>query len=269
MATITASMVNELRAKTGQPMMECKKMLNETGGDIAAAERKFREKGVKTSVLERAANEGRVFVATSSDAKRGAIVEINCNTDFTAKSEELAAVGNKAIKKLLDGAADITSDAEVKADLTALSQKTGENVQLGRNHAVTGEHVGAYLYSTAGKGKTAALMAFSGGGNEEISRLTGMHIVAAKPIALHRSEVPADVVTREKEIAVEQAKASGKPQQIAEKIAEGKMNAFYGERVLLDQDFINGEVFKGKVADMLKSKGATLTKYVRVEVGQA
>ena len=269
MATITAAMVNELRAKTGQPMMECKKMLNETGGDIAAAERKFREKGVKTSVLERAANEGRVFVATSADAKRGAIVEINCNTDFTAKSEELASLGDKAIKKLLGGAADVTSDADVKADLTALSQKTGENVQLGRTSVVTAEHVGAYLYSTAGKGKTAALMGFSGGGNEEITRLTGMHIVAAKPIAMTRSDVPADVVAREKDIAVEQAKQSGKPQQIAEKIAEGKMNAFYGERVLLDQDFINGEVFKGKVSDMLKSKGATLTKYVRVEVGQA
>src|SRR5262249_40870516 len=154
-----------------------------------------REKGVKTSVLERAANEGRVFVATSADSKRGAIVEINCNTDFTAKSDELAAVGDKAIKKLLGGASEAA--AEVKSDLTALSQKTGENVQLGRTSVVTGEHVGAYLYSTAGKGKTAALMAFSGGGNEEISRMTGMHIVAAKPIALTRTEVPADVVARE------------------------------------------------------------------------
>src|ERR1700760_3745279 len=124
MATITAAMVNELRAKTGQPMMECKKMLTETNGDVAAAERKFREKGVKTSVLERAANEGRVFVATTAAAKRGAIVEINCNTDFTAKSDELAAVGDKAIKKLLGGASE--ADAEVKADLTSLSQKTGE-----------------------------------------------------------------------------------------------------------------------------------------------
>jgi len=269
MATITASIVNELRSKTGQGMMECKKMLTETGGDVEAAIRKFREKGVKTSVLERAATEGRVFIGTTPDHKKGAIVEINCNTDFTAKSDALAAAGEKAVKKILAGTADASSDAEVKSDLTALSQTTGENVQLGHTASADAAYVGSYLYSTAGKGKTAVLLSFSAGGNEEIARLVGMHIVATRPIALTRSEVPADVVQKEKDIAVEQAKASGKPQNIAEKIAEGKMNAFYGERVLLDQEFINAEMFKGKVSDLLKSKGATLEKYVRIEVGQA
>jgi len=269
MAAITAAMVNDLRAKTGQGMMECKKMLTETGGDVDAAIRKFREKGVKTSITERAANEGRVFSAATSDNKRVAAVEINCNTDFTAKSDALAKVGEKAVQKLLAGASDLSNDAEIKSELTALAQTTGENVQLGRTAVIEGAYVANYLYSTAGKGKTAALMQFSSGGNEEIGRLIGMQIVAARPIALTRDQVPAEKVQQEREIAVEQAKQTGKPQQIAEKIAEGKLNAFFAERVLVDQEFVNAEAFKGKVSDLLKSKNAKLDKYVRLEVGQA
>lgn len=266
---ITAAMVNELRTKTGQGMMECKKMLAETGGDIEAAIRKFREKGVKTSVLERAANEGRVFLGAGSDHKSAAAVEVLCNTDFTAKSDAVAALGEKAIKKLLAGTTDLAGDAEIKADLTALSQTTGENVQLGRASLVKGGFVGTYLYSTAGKGKTAVLLGFSAGGNDEVAKTLGMHVVASKPLALTREQMPADVVAKERDIAVEQAKATGKPQQIAEKIAEGKLNAFYGEKVLLDQDFINPEAFKGKVGEMLKAKGAALSEFVRIEVGAA
>jgi elongation factor Ts len=95
-----------------------------------------------------------------------------------------------------------------------------------------------------------------------------MHIAAARPVAMTREQVPQDVLTKEREIAVEQAKQSGKPQNIAEKIAEGKMNAFFGERVLLDQEFINAEAFKGKISELLKKNNAALTKYERVEVGQ-
>lgn len=271
MAEITAALVNELRARTGQPMMACKKKLVETGGDIDAAEKKFRAEGVKTSVLERAATEGRVFSAVSKDNKVGAIVEINCNTDFTAKSDAVAAVGEKALAKLLSGtAADaLAADADIKNAFVAISQQTGENVQLGRVKTVHAEHVGSYLYSTAGKGKTAVLMGFTGGGNEEVARLTGMHIVASKPLSLDRAGMPADLIAREKEIAVEQAKSTGKPQNIAEKIAEGKLNAFYAEKVLLDQEYINAEAHKGNVASLLKSKGATLSQFVRVEVGAA
>lgn len=268
MATITASQVNELRTKTGQGMMECKKMLTETGGDIEAAIRKFRDKGVKTSVLERAATEGRVFAGTSADHKTAAAVEFLCNTDFTAKSDAVAAIGEKAIKKLLSGA-DLANDAEIKADLTALSQTTGENVQLGRAQAVSGAYAGSYLYSTAGKGKSAVLTVFSSGGSDELAKLVGMHTAASRPVALTREGVPAELVAKEKDIAIEQAKATGKPQQIAEKIAEGKLNSFYAEKVLLDQDFINAEAYKGKVGELVKSKGAALTNFVRIEVGQA
>ncbi len=267
MSQISAALVNELRTKTGQGMMECKKMLTETAGDIELAVRKFREKGVKTSVLERAASEGRVFIATTPDHKSGAIVELNCNTDFTAKSDAVAALGQKALDLLLAGKSDVAT--ELKSDLTALAQTTGENVQFGRALAIAAPFVGSYLYSTAGKGKTAVLLAFSAGGSDEVAKAVGMHVVAAKPLGLNRESIPADVVTKEREIAIEQAKTTGKPQQIAEKIAEGKLNSFFAEKVLLDQEYINADAFKGKVGDMVKAKGATLSQFVRVEVGQA
>ena len=269
MAEITAKAVNELRAKTGLGMMECKKLLTENDGDINKAIDAARKKGVKTSITERAATEGRVGVATNGDRKVAALVEINCNTDFTAKSDTVLGVIDNAISKLLHNASlDLKSDDETKNALTSIAQQTGENVVLGRVAVAKGDTVGSYLYSTAGKGKIGVLMTFSGQASEEVIRQLGMHIAAARPIAMSRAEVPAEMLAKEKEIAVEQAKASGKPQNIAEKIAEGKLNAFFGERVLLDQDFINAEAFKGKVGELLKKNNATLTKYERIEVGQ-
>jgi elongation factor Ts len=273
MATITASLVNELRAKTGQGMMECKKMLTETNGDLQAAIDAFRKKGVKTSIAERAANEGRVFAASTADQKTSVAVEINCNTDFTAKSDPIFKILEKAAHKLLHNPqASLADDADLKQELTAASQQTGENVVLGRTAVVSGGSggtTGSYLYSTSGKGKIAVLISIDGPHSDEVISHLGMHIAATRPLAMTRAEVAADVVAKEKEIAVEQAKASGKPQAIAEKIAEGKMNAFYAERVLLDQEFIKADAFKGTVSAMLKAKGVTLQKYVRIEVGQA
>jgi elongation factor Ts len=269
MATITAALVNELRAKTGQGMMECKKMLTETNGDLQAAIDAFRKKGVKTSIAERAANEGRVFAATTADQKTSVAVEINCNTDFTAKSDPILKILEKAAHKLLHNPQhSLAEDADLKAELTAASQQTGENVVLGRTAVVTGT-TGSYLYSTSGKGKIAVLISITGPHSDEVISHLGMHIAAARPLAMTRAEVAPEVVAKEKEIAVEQAKASGKPQAIAEKIAEGKMNAFYAERVLLDQEFIKTDAFKGTISAMLKAKGVTLQKYVRIEVGQA
>src|SRR4051812_19625319 len=273
MAAITASMVNELRAKTSQGMMECKKALTETGGDMEKAIEYFRKKGVKASITERAASEGRVYAATTPDKKVAAAVEINCNTDFTAKSDAVAKAVESATQKLLaNPSLNLAEDAAVKAEITAIAQQTGENVMLGRTAVVTAPAngvAGAYLYSASGKGKTAVLLALGGGNASELVSQLGMHVTASRPVALNRESVPADLVAKEKAFAVEQATAMGKPQQIAEKIAEGKMNSFFSERVLLDQEFVNAEAFKGKVSDLLKSKGVTLEKYVRIEVGQA
>jgi elongation factor Ts len=269
MAEINAKVVNDLRAKTGLGMMECKKLLVEAGGDLQKAIDIARKKGVKASIAERASTEGRVTAEITADKKRGAVVEVVCNTDFTAKSEPVAKVAKLAIDRLLNQpAANLADDAEIKGELTSVSQVTGENVQIGRTATLEGETVGGYVYTTAGKGKIAVLLAFSAPVEDTLISQLGMHIAAARPVAHTRDQVPADLVARERDIAVEQAKATGKPQQIAEKIAEGKLNAFYGERVLLDQEFINAEVFKGKVSEFLKAKGATLQKYIRLEVGQ-
>src|SRR5437879_5836845 len=148
MAEITAKMVNDLRAKTGQGMMECKKMLGEAGGDFDRAVDLFRKKGVKASLSERAASEGRVFGAKSGDGKSASLVEINCNTDFTAKSEPVQQLGSKGANLLIQNANTNVADA-IGADLTNAAQKTGENVRLGHQAVVTnsGGKVGLYIYS--------------------------------------------------------------------------------------------------------------------------
>jgi elongation factor Ts len=272
MAQITAKQVNELRGKTGLGMMECKKALTETGGDVEKAIEYFRKKGVKTSITERAANEGRVNAVVSSDRKRGAIVEVNCNTDFTAKSEPLSKIAAAAAGKLLaDPTALLANDPAINEALVSVAQQTGENVRIGRTASLTtaAGTIGSYVYSVGEKGKIAVLVAVSGNGDEELIRNLGVHIAAARPIAMTRQEISPQIIAKEKEIAIEQAKATGKPQEIAEKIADGKMKSFYGEKVLMDQEFANVEVYKGTVANFLKSKGATLEKYRRLEVGQA
>src|SRR5207248_7142705 len=130
MAEITAKLVNDLRAKTGQGMMECKKALKECEGDLQKAIEWFRAKGVKSSLTERVAGEGRIIGAQSADRKSAALVEVNCNTDFTAKSEPVQKVGQAAAQALLkNNSANASEDATVKAELTAVAQTTGENVQ--------------------------------------------------------------------------------------------------------------------------------------------
>ena len=272
MAEITAQKVNELRNKTGLPMMKCKQLLTAAGGDVEKAFEAARKEGLKDSIRERAATEGRVAAATSPDRKAAAAVEIVCNTDFTAKSEAVERIANAAVQKLLaNPGANLSDDADIKGQALAVAQQTGENVQIGRSvvvNAPAGGSAGSYLYSTAGKGKIAVLVAVSGDASDEVVRNVGMHVAAARPVALSRDQVSPELIAKEREIAIEQAKATGKPQQIAEKIAEGKMNAFFSERVLLDQEFINADAFKGSVGNMLKAKGAKLERYERLEVGQ-
>jgi elongation factor Ts len=268
MAEITAKLVNELRAKTGQAMMECKKALQEVGGDMEKAIEYFRKKGVKASLGERTASEGRVLGVATDDGKAASIVEINCNTDFTAKSEPVLKLGTEAARLLAHNPDSDIAQA-VQSGLTEVSQTTGENVRLGKTAVVqapAGGKAGLYLYAVTGK--IGVAMAFTGEPSEELIKQLGGHIAFAKPLGLTRDEVPAELVAKERDFAVEQAKATGKPQNIAEKIAEGKMNSFFAERVLLDQEFFNAGVFKGTIANYLKQNGVGLTKYVRIEVGQ-
>ena len=271
MAEITAKLVNDLRARTGQGMMECKKMLTEAGGDIDKAIDNFRKKGVKDSITARTATEGRVVGVQADDGKAAALVEVNCNTDFTAKSEPVLHLAANAARLLLHNPnTDVTQAANISAEATEVAQKTGENVRIGKTAYLSNPNgkVGMYLYNITGK--IGVLVSVSGNASDELIRDLAIHITAAKPlaVALNREGVPRELVEKEREIAIEQAKATGKPQQIAEKIAEGKMRSFYEERVLLEQPFVNPDKFKGSVGDYLKSQNATLENYVRIEVGQ-
>lgn len=271
MAEITAKLVNELRARTGQPMMDCKKTLTEVGGDMEKAIEAFRKKGLKDSIAQRAATEGRVVGVGAPDGKSAALVEVNTNTDFTAKNEAVQAAATVAAQYLLKNpTGDLASAPDVSAKFTDVASQTRENVRLGKTAVISnpGGRVGIYLYGITGK--IGVLVSVSGNASDELIKDLGMHITAVKPLPLARTreELPADVVEKERNFVVEQAKATGKPQQIAEKIAEGKMRTFYEERVLLDQPFIQPDKFKGSIAELLKKHGATLEKYVRIEVGQ-
>ncbi|MBC8107073.1 MAG: translation elongation factor Ts [Anaerolineae bacterium] len=270
-ATITASMVNELRSKTGLGMMECKKALTEANGDTATAIDNLRKKGVKTSITERQAGEGRVVASSAEHGRLAVAVEVNCTTDFAAKSDAFGKLLELALHKLLANPnADVRNDAEVKSAVVSTAQQTGENVQIGKAIAIHNPegYAGAYVYAITNK--IAVLMGFGGEKkpDAEVMKQLGGHIAFAKPLGLTRDAVPADLVAKEREIAVDQAKQTGKPQAIAEKIAEGKLNSFFAERVLLDQEFFNAGVFKGSVQNYLKQHGVTLTRYERIEVGQ-
>jgi len=272
MPDITAKLVNDLRAKTGQGMMECKKALQEVGGEIEKAIEYFRKKGVKSSVAERTPTEGRVVGAVSADGKSGALVEVLCNTDFTGKSQPVLDLGTAAANLLLTNpGANVVEDAQIKHKITEVSQQTGENVRIGRTKFLSNPagKVGLFIYTVTNK--IGVLTSVTGAPGDELLRDLGMHVTAKIPlaVALTREGVPAELVAKEKQLAVAQAVESGKPPQIAEKIAEGKMRTFYEERVLLDQEFIKPDKFKGSVGQLLKQNNCTLTDYARIEVGLA
>jgi elongation factor Ts len=265
MADITAKLVNDLRAKTGLGMMECKKALTQTGGDIEKAIEFFRKKGVKASVTARAANEGRALAVASADGKHAVIVEIKCNTDFAAKSEVVAKILQIGAAELLKNpSANLAENPQIKELLVSAGQQTGENIQIARTASLKSSgQIGIYNHYT---GKVAILVALTGNPSADVVKDLCLHITAARPLAMTRDQVPANLVAKEKEIAVEQAKATGKPQQIAEKIAEGKMRVFFEEKVLLDQKFVKDD--SKTIAQLLKDAGTSLENYVRVEVGQ-
>jgi elongation factor Ts len=267
MPAITAQMVNELRQRTSVAMMDCKAALTESGGDIDKAVDLLRKKGQakQDKLAAREAKEGRIAVNVAADHKVASIVEINCNTDFTGKSAPIVSLADLCATELLNNPkAHLNQHDEIKKLITIAAQQTGENIVVGRHHVVhaTGK-AGAYLHFN---GKVGVLVALSGNPSDELVKNLCHHITATRPLALSRADVPADVIAKEREIAVEQAKATGKPQQIAEKIAEGKMSAFYQERVLLDQKFVKDD--SKTIGQLLKDENATIEKFVRLEVGQ-
>jgi elongation factor Ts len=271
---ITASMVKELRDKTDAPMMECKKALAEAGGDMGRAEEILRIKlGSKASkAAARVAAEGVVGVHVSPDGKRGAMVELNCETDFVAKNEDfLAFAAALAQSVAANGPADVAalsalpmdSRGSVEQVRQALVGKIGENVSIRRFARIeTAGRIAQYVHGGA---KVGALVDYSGA-DEQLGRDLAMHVAAAKPVSLSRDQVPEELVRKERDIAAAKAAESGKPANIVEKMVEGSVQKFLKEVTLLGQPFVKDD--KQTVEALLKAKGASVNGFVLYVVGE-
>jgi len=273
MAEITAGMVKELREKTDAPMMECKKALTEAGGDIAKAEEVLRVKlGSKAAKASaRVTAEGVVGIKIRPDGKLGAIVEVNCETDFVAKNDDFLAF-TRTLADLVAGndPADVTAlsglpmnGSTVEQTRTALVGKIGENMSIRR--FVRMEAKGRLASYVHGGSKIGVLLDLVGG-DEQLGKDLAMHIAAAKPKALDASGVPATLIDTERRIAIEKAREAGKPEPMLEKIAEGSVQKFLKEVTLLGQPFVKDD--KQTIEALLKSKGASVARFELYVVGE-
>jgi len=267
MAEITAGLVKELRELTGLGMMECKKALAEAGGDLKKAEELLRIKsGAKASkAAGRVAAEGVIGMHVAADARTGALVELNCETDFVAKNDDFVAFAGKlAALAVSPGAADAAALAAlpgVEAERQALVQKIGENITVRRLERLQAKgRLAQYLHG----GKIGVLVDYEGA--EEAGRDVAMHVSFAKPAYLTKAEVPAEVVERERGILAARAKESGKPEAIAAKMVEGGLNKFLAEQTLLGQPFIKDD--KQTVEKMLAAKKSKVLGYRFLVVGE-
>jgi elongation factor Ts len=262
MAEISAGLVKELRELTGLGMMECKKALAETGGDLKKAEELLRIKGsAKASkAAARVAAEGVIGSFLSADSKSGALVELNSETDFVAKNEDFLAFA-RALAEAAASGTDLASP-EIEKRRQGLVQKIGENLSIRRHKRLQAKGRLA-LYVHAGS-KIAVLVDFEG--PDDVGKDVAMHIAFARPRHLSKSEVPAEVVSQEKIIQEARAKESGKPEAIAVKMVEGALNKFLGEITLLGQPFIKDD--KQTIEKMLAANKAKVNAYAFLVVGE-
>ena len=269
--SITASMVKELRERTGAGMMECKKALVETGGDLDAAAEHLRKSGQAKAdkKASRVAADGRIVVA--AEGNKAVIVEVNSETDFVAKDENFMAFSDAvAAAALAAGTTDVEAlSAEALPDgrtvelaRTELISKVGENIGVRRIAIVESDSVLASYTHGARIGAVVAL----DGGDEVLARDIAMHVAASNPTCIDETGVPAETLENEKRILTEQALDSGKPAEIVEKMVLGRINKFLKEITLVGQPFVKDpDVSVGK---LLKGAGATVSAFVRFEVGE-
>jgi len=266
MAEISAGLVKELRELTGLGMMECKKALAEAGGDLKKAEELLRIKsGAKASkAAGRVAAEGVIGAWLAPDGKLGALVELNCETDFVAKNEDFLAFAREVAEAVArDNPADLQALAKFEARRQALVQKIGENISIRRFARVQAKgRLALYVHGA----KIGVLV--DAEGPEELGKDLAMHIAAFKPQYLSKTDVPADVVARERDIAAERAKETGKgkPPEIVAKMVDGAVNKFLNENTLLGQAFVKDD--KLSVEKLLASRKATLHGYRVLVVGE-
>ena len=273
---ISASDVNKLRQQTGAGMMDCKKALVEANGDFEAAVDYLRKKGAKVAASrqDRDSNEGVVIAKTTADGKRGVVVEVNCETDFVAKNADFIAFAEsiaaaaiehapasvEALKSLQIGGSAI---ADLLIDQTG---KIGEKIEVSKYEEVAAEKVVAYIHGNYRLGVLVGLSADADGA-EEAGKDVAMQIAAMNPVAIDKDGVDARTIERELEIAKEQIRAEGKPENMVEKIAQGKLNKFYKDSTLLNQEFVKDS--SKNIAQFLDSvsKGLTVTAFKRVQLG--
>ena len=269
--SVTALMVKELRERTGAGMMECKKALVETGGDMDAAIELLRKSGQAKADKKssRIAADGRVVIAVNG--AKAAIVEVNSETDFVAKDENFVAFAEAVAAKVLDGHAEdveallaesLEDGKMIEAARTELISKVGEKISVRRFARIeAADHLGNYTHGA----RIGALVSLSGG-DADLARDIAMHVAASKPVCIDESGVPAETLESERRIYTEQAEDSGKPAEIIEKMVTGRVVKFLKEITLLGQPFVKDpDVSVGK---LLESSGATVTEFLRYEVGE-
>ncbi|MCV6587060.1 MAG: translation elongation factor Ts [Marinibacterium sp.] len=270
---ITASMVKELREATGAGMMDAKKALTETDGDMEAAVDWLRTKGLAKAAKKSGRTAAEGLVAVVVEGNKGVAVEVNSETDFVAKNAEFQEMVSGIAKAAL-GVADVDAlkaadmgGKTVEAVVTDKIATIGENMSLRRMASIEGETVVTYVHNAVvdGMGKIGVVVAMNGG-DETIGKQIAMHIAAVNPAALSADDLDADVVEKEKQVQMDIARESGKPEQVIEKMIEGRMKKFVAEATLLNQQFVVNPDLTVEAA--AKEAGATITGFVRLEVGE-
>ncbi|MCG3722747.1 elongation factor Ts [Vibrio cincinnatiensis] len=258
---VTAALVKELRERTGAGMMECKKALVETNGDIELAIENMRKSGA-AKAAKKAGNiaaEGTIII--KEGAGIAALVEINCQTDFVAKDGNFLGFANEVAEAALASKSDVEAlQAQFEETRIALVAKIGENINIRRVQYIEGQDLASYSHGA----RIGVVVA--GAADAETLKHIAMHVAASRPEYVNPEDVPADVVAKEREVQVEIAMNEGKPKEIAEKMVEGRMKKFTGEVSLTGQPFVMEP--KKTVGEILKEKGASVTSFVRLEVGE-
>ena len=272
---VTASQVKDLREKTGAGMMDCKKVLTETDGDMEKAIELLRERGIAKAAKksDRIAAEGLVAAYVSEDGKVGAVVEVNSETDFVAKNDEFKAfvadVAEQVAKQNPANVEELLAQKSIKEDKTVSEVLTDKIAKIGENMSIRRfarfESNGLVEKYIHGDGKIGVLVELEGG-DPEVAKDVCMQIAAAKPEFLDRESVPAERLEKEMEILKAQAMNEGKPEAIAEKIVQGRVGKFYSEICLVEQEFVKNPDIK--VKDLLSSKGAKAVRFARFEKGE-
>lgn len=275
--TISAADVNKLRQQTGAGMMDCKKALMEANGDFEVAIDYLRKKGQKVAAnrSDRDAKEGVVIGKTTADGKRGVVVTISCETDFVAKNENFLAYSNSLLELALDK--NPASLEEFKAlSLNGVSVadtlfdqigKIGEKLELSVYEVIEAPKVIVYNHPGYKLVSMVGLSSANAANIDEVGKDIAMQIAAMAPVAIDKGDVSADMINREIEIGKEQARQEGKPEEMLEKIAQGKLNKFYKENTLLNQSFIKDD--SKTIAQLLNEteKGLTITAFKRIRLG--